>query len=706
MNPLQSNRYWQRADAPGRAEVLAALGALKVGERLSLADVTRSVQIPALADGNEEGEGQREASATAPDLVEYTSGALRADQIDGESREVEVAFSSEEPYERWWGIEILGHAPGECDLSWMSSGRAPVLCGHDTQIQIGVIRSVFIGRDRIGRSTWQFGKSAKAEEEMRDAKDGVRVNVSVGYEILELELVKQEGDVRTYRVTRWRPLEQSLVSIPADMTVGLGRSVDALPPPSQTTAPATPAHKEQRTVDTTQIAEQAVRDERARQTQIMDLATRHNMREFGEKACREGTSIELFRGLMLDELHKKGSDKPLEQPATQLGLTQKQAQSFSVTRWMHSLIEGKRELAPFESECVETLRNKLAKDGIKGQRAGNFLPYDVLAQPLPGVRVEGGHLMVGDRVIAAQRDLATSTTAAGGALVATDLMAADFITLLRAASLVRRMGARVLSGLVGNVAIPRQIGGVTPSWVAQGGPGAESDASFATVTLAMKTAHAIQDVTRDMLMQATPAIEGIIRADMIEAMAAQLDWVSLNGAGSGNQPLGLFNTPGLGAVVGGANGAAPVWDHWVELESQVANNNAAQGAMGYITNTRVRGKSKRTQKFTGTNGQEIWMPAMAGDDPSVFGSVNGYRAGVSNNVRFDLTKGTSAGVCSAIGFGNWSDLLIGEWGTAEILPDQLTQAANRIVRFHIWQSVDVAVRRAQSFSAMLDALHA
>jgi hypothetical protein len=98
------------------------------------------------------------------------------------------------------------------------------------------------------------------------------------------------------------------------------------------------------------------------------------------------------------------------------------------------------------------------------------------------------------------------------------------------------------------------------------------------------------------------------------------------------------------------------------------------------------------------------MPPMAGDDPSVMGALNGYRAGVSNNVRSDLTKGTSNGVCSAQFFGNWSDLLIGEWGSPEILPDPLTQAANRIVRMHVYQSMDIAVRRAQSFSAMLDAL--
>lgn len=701
MTPLQSNRYWSRADAPGRAELLAALGALKVGERLRLADVTRAIVI---ADDAVPETGER---ATAPGLVEYTTGAIRADQVDEDTREVDVAFSSETPYPRWWGIEVLGHAAGECDLEWANSGRAPVLADHDTCQQVGVILNAQIGRDRRGRSRWRFGKSARAEQELRDVKDGVRVNVSVGYEISELELVKQEGDERTYRAVKWRPLEESTVSIPADMTVGIGRSiVEELPPPKP---------RKERTMDKTddpvdldkvraEAREAAIKAEQERTKGILALATRHNMRELGERAINDNVSLELFRGVMLDELHKKGSDKPLDTPATLIGLSRVESERFSVARYMHSLIEKDSALAPFEQECARAVRAALEKAGVRSQRAGNYLPLEVMSQPLPGVRVVDGHLMIGDRVIASQRDMSSLTNNAGGSLVATNLLASDFITLLRNASLVRRMGARVLGGLVGSVDIPRQTGTTTPGWVAQGGAASESDITVNKVSMSPKTAHSIQDVTRDLLIQGTPGVEGLIRADLIDAMATQLDYIALNGTGSSNQPTGLLNTSGIGAVAGGTNGAAPSWDNIVDLESQVANANGAQGALGYLSNTRVRGKLKRTQKFSGTNGQEIWMPAMSGDDSSVFGSLNGYRAGVSNNMRNDLTKGTSSGICSAIAFGNWLDLLIGEWGTAEILPDQLTQAANRIVRMHIYQSIDIAVRRGGSFAAMQDAL--
>ena len=443
---------------------------------------------------------------------------------------------------------------------------------------------------------------------MQDAKDDVRINVSVGYEIRELELVKQEGDVKTYRVTDWRPLEVSLVSIPADMTVGIGRAAEDNPPQVPKSLKEKPV-SDVNTPDLDKVRaearEAAVKAEQERTKGILSLATRHNLRELGEKAINDGTSLELFRGVMLDELHKRGSDKPLEQHASHLDLSQKDAKSFSVTRYMRSLIEKDKDLAPFEHECAKAVREAMEKVGYRGQGKGNFLPFDVMQQPLPGVRVVDGRLMIGERVIASQRDLATSAPTAGGNLVATDLLAADFITLLRNASLVRRMGARVLGGLVGNVAIPRQTAGVTVGWVAQAGPATESDATFGQVTLSPKTAHAIQDVTRDLLLQGTPAVEGLIRADLIESMATQLDFIALHGTGASNQPTGLAATAGIGSVAGGTNGAAPTWDNIVDLESQVANNNAAFGATGYLTNTKVRGKLKRTQKFSGTNGQEI-----------------------------------------------------------------------------------------------------
>ncbi len=283
-----------RADARFRGELLARLGGLQVGQRLRLADALSGLP-------SRQGPGA-DALHPQPALTQFANCSIRAADVDEDTRTVALSFSSEQPYERWWGVEILGHAPGEVDMSWIASGRAPVLSDHDPRRQVGVVAKARIGNDRRGKASVRFSRGARADEEYQDVLDGVRVNVSVGYEIRELELVKQDGELKTYRVTDWRPIEVSLVSIPADTTVGVGR---------QAQQPKDARTKVQASASGVKIMEtNDVISERERASSIMQLATRHNLRELGERAIAGGTSLELFRGLVLDHLHQQGSDRP------------------------------------------------------------------------------------------------------------------------------------------------------------------------------------------------------------------------------------------------------------------------------------------------------------------------------------------------------------------------------------------------------------
>jgi hypothetical protein len=115
----------------------------------------------------------------------------------------------------------------------------------------------------------------------------------------------------------------------------------------------------------------------------------------------------------------------------------------------------------------------------------------------------------------------------------------------------------------------------------------------------------------------------------------------------------------------------------------------------------VRSKLKQTEKASST-AVYIWGDGQPGEPG--FGALNGYRAGVSNQVPSNLTKGTSSGVCSAILFGNWADLIVGEWGVMDVNVDTATGSKAGTTRIVVLQDVDVAVRRAESFSAMKDAL--
>ena len=139
---------------------------------------------------------------------------VKREAINVEARTVELAFSSEAPYERWWGIEILDHNASSIDLTRLNS-HANLLCDHDARDVIGVVESVSIGLDKVGRAVVRFGKSARAEEVFQDVVDGIRKNVSVGYMINEAVLEAVSGDPvvddaeDNYRVNSWTPFEIS-----------------------------------------------------------------------------------------------------------------------------------------------------------------------------------------------------------------------------------------------------------------------------------------------------------------------------------------------------------------------------------------------------------------------------------------------------------------------------------------------------------------
>jgi HK97 family phage prohead protease len=145
--------------------------------------------------------------------------------VDEKKRTVSIAVSSELPVERSFGKEILVHEQGAIDLAFLASGRAPLLLDHDMERQIGVIESVELSADRVLRAKVRFGRSALAQEVFQDVVDGIRGNVSVGYRVNKMERSASNKD--EYLVRSWSPLEVSVVSIPADPSVGVGRSAAA-----------------------------------------------------------------------------------------------------------------------------------------------------------------------------------------------------------------------------------------------------------------------------------------------------------------------------------------------------------------------------------------------------------------------------------------------------------------------------------------------
>ena len=600
--------------------------------------------------------------------------------IDVDARTVEIAFSSEMPVERWWGIEILDHSRGAMREKRIKQGGA-LLMDHDWRDQVGVIESVRIDADRVGRAVVRFGRSARANEIFQDVQDGIRSNISVGYRIHKVKLEKSEDDVDTYRISDWEPHEISFVSVPADISVGVGRSAEIEPepelnspetrtmenlPPVAAPAPTPVA------VDTTRYVTQGQDAERKRVADILGMANdasfkRFNLGELADSAVRSGMTVDEFRSKAMAQM----ATAPM--PTAEIGMSNKDQRQYSLVRALHYLANPSdtraREQAGFEIECSMAAAEKSGKAS-----RGLIVPFDVL-----------------------KRDLTVSPATAGGHTVATDLLAGSFIDLLRNAQVISDMGTQYLTGLVGNIAIPRQTGGGTAYWVAENAAVTESSQAFDQVTLAPKTVGAMTDISRKLLLQSSIDVEAFVQRDLATTLGLAIQQAAINGPGTGNQPTGILATAGIGSVVGGTNGATPDWQDIVDLETAVAVANADVGTLAYLTNAKVRGRMKTTSKVSGQNGF-IWDN---GNTP-----LNGYRAAVSNAVPSNLTKGTATGVCSAIIFGNFADLIIGLWGGLDLLVDPYTGGAAGTVRVITHQDVDVAVRYAASFAAMQDALTA
>lgn len=657
-----------------------------------------------------------------------------------------ISVSSEIPYLRnsWWDdpwIEVLGHKEGECDLTRFQTGAGVVLANHDRYkaigdtplAGIGAIESASLAGGRMEADIIISRREALADLR-QDIADNLVRNVSVGYIINERVLVRQgkDGEADEYRVTAWEPFELSLVDIPADATIGLGRSLDSpdpknpqaryrvidLPAPSAVGKQPSEGDRSMNTrvnapaADTTATQTDPLAIERERAKEIRAMGRQFDIGEETDAAIDSGMSVDAFRAIVLGKMQDTGKIRMAESP--EIGLSEREIKQFSFCRALLAAAEPHRarELAPFEYECAVAARDKrdASDTRLKEREGAMIVPPEVLARGMSinddAAKAVAQRLLAraarsGKEMESYYRDLVAGTSTAGGNLVATELLGSSFIDLLRNALVLDQLGITILTGLNGNIAIPSQTGAASYYFVAENGAVTESQAVFGQVTMSPKTIGVLTDYSRRLLLQASMDVEAFVRADVAIQTAQGLQYAGLFGAGSGGESLGLFNMSGIGSVALGANGGAPTYDMLVDLETAVANANADVGQMSFLTNTKVRGKLRKTQEFASTNGKAVWtsMPGQRG-----IGELLGYEAYVSNSVPSNLTKGSAAGICSAMAYGYWPDLMLGLWGGLDLILDPYTGSASGTKRVVALQDYDFNARRPASFAACKDIL--
>lgn len=596
-----------------------------------------------------------------------------------DTRQRDLSFSSEYPYRRWFGTEILDHKPESVRMDFMSSGRAPLLMGHDQREVIGIIEKARIDtKGKVGRAVARFSRSAGASDKLRDVDDGILVNVSTGYRVHEMVLEKSTDTEDTYRVTDWEPLEASLVGIPADPSVGIGRQsgeienrAQRIPNVSVSTTTAQ-ADRSSPMSDQDKAAAGSSADktpdpiavERERIKAIENLCTAYKIdARTQQKWVEDGTRIEGEKGVsfeILRVMEERGKQKPLAN--TTIGLSSRETNQYSLFRAIRAIRYGHQnprfmEEAKFEIECSLAVAKQLKRE----LTTSILIPAEVLQRPL------------GEE---AARAMATTPGAKGGYLVNVQNM--GFIDILRNRSVAMTMGSRVLSGLQGNVTFSRQTGKATVTW--QGGEGTSvtaTDQALGQLSMTPKTCIAITDVSEQLLSQSSPSAEGFVMADLASDVAIDgVDNAVINGTG-GAQPLGIKNTTG---ITSGQDAASATYAKVLAFPTAAGTANALRGNRGWVTNTAGAAVLMQKQRFSSTD-TPLWEGNL--ED----GTLVGYRAMSSEQ----LASGNLI-------FGSWDEVLIGEWGVLELAMDNGGTRFNAAqVGIRAMWMVDVLVRYPQAF---------
>lgn len=440
-------------------------------------------------------------------------------------------------------------------------------------------------------------------------------------------------------------------------------------------------------VDVAAIEGDATKRALERAGAIIALGDQFDCKNLARQHLQSDKTVDQLREAILKKKFD-GKVDPVATPA--IGLDKQEAKRFSFAKAINAAASGDWREAGFEKECSQAVQDHLNKEPVA---RGFSVPHEVL-------QVEASRFMDPGTMKKAKRDLTVGVDTAGGYTVATNLMTSSFIEMLRNRMMVKSMGAQILGGLVGDVAIPKQTGGAQGYWVGESNDPTESNQTIGQLGMTPKTVGAYTDYSRKLAVQSSLDVENFIRNDLSLVLALALDLAAINGTGSDHQPKGILNVTGIGDVAGGTNGLAPSWAHMINLWKETAKDNAAFGNLGFLTNADVIGKLMTVEKASST-GQFVVSNF---PDTNGITAIGGMRCGASNQVPNNLTKGSASEICSAILFGNWSDLIIGEWGGIDVLVDPYTGGLAGTTRVRVLQDVDVQVRHAESFSAMKDAL--
>lgn len=616
---------------------------------------------------------------------------------------VRATVSSETPYTRFmWdeevgarvrGHEVLGHASGEIDESRMRDG----LVIQDTHWgdQIGIIRKPELKDGKLG-GVIEFGCGARAQEIARDAAAGIRRNMSVGYIVNEYKKVgKAEDGLPIFRVTRWTPYEASFVNVPADTNIGVGRAeVDetitqtAAKPAAESTnkkgiqimdKPNTAGYTAEQKTKIREMASAA----HVSGAEVADILTsERSFEEIREELLNR-------REKYLAELAKKPAKPAAEARAViDDGDQKKIRQKYDFTkvlRYYAEVAESKFSNIDigFEREVSDELAKQTGR-AVQGILLPDFVGNRAAANSSDGSLTLGKPAYNTDTA-------AGGITGIGGAgknLVENMLLSGLFIDALVATLVLReQLGAEVLTGLVGNISIPKG-GSISGGWVAEGSNVAKKNPTFGQITATPHTYGAYVDITRKLLLQSSINVQAKVLEWLMYACAAGIETAAFQGSGTSGAPKGLCT-----AISGTAWDNTPTFDKIVDLIAATKIANSYKPSMKFVGDAGVWAKLAKTRDYEVlTDGAESGAKNVG----AIGGCVRLLDTATNKVIGRDFVEANLMPGKKLL-FGDFTQLSVCLWSGTDIIVDPYANDTNGGLRLVALQDSDILIKRPESF---------
>lgn len=611
----------------------------------------RDAAIPAATRDKPKEPGASFTRESEVEIVTRAAGEGKPDE-----KVVRLSVSSEAPYLKWvWdseakdyvrAYEVLGHKDGEIDFSRMKGGLV-IQNGHYGR-QIGIMDAPEVKDGKLCGDV-RFGHSQEAQDMKADALDGICRNMSVGYLVNEYKRdgVAEDG-YPIFRAVKWTPFEGSFVNVPADTTVGVGRSMPENP--SGGNAPAAIIKEQSMTKEEIEAAIAA--------------------------AVKENTEASQKRVAELEAELKAIKEKKPETPAPDAAHKvfdesdqHKIAKEYNILRAIRALANDKGVDAGFEREISQQIGKALKRDA-----RGFYVPESVFV-----------NAMAYQRAMTGKTNVANEIVGNGKATVSTDLLAAQYIEELVAMTVLGSAGVSVLDGLQGDISIPKGTA-VTAGWIAEKDAAPTVSPTFSNITGEPHTAAANAIISRKLTIQSSLGVQSLVARLILEAIGRAVETATFDGAGMNSQPTGLAATSGVGAV--SMTAGKPTHANMVEFWEKVMTANANTAGCKYIMSPAVKALLRKTRDIANVKNGDNVVGGVGGEFLCTReGDIEGYPVIMS-------------GLCDAkkIYFGDWSQILMAFWSGVDLIVDPYTYSNKGALQLSAFQDCDVLVRHPEAFA--------